>query len=174
MKNKKVVIFIILIILIILAIGVYIWNNVPRVDAKNVDLNKVKDYIISLSNGYGREDFKTFVEIEELKREVKGDKIILYVFAITKSCIEREDIVETSSHGVSLYKFTIKDNDIKDYDLALTSADEKKIFPKDVIDICNKVDSKKLEESLEEQVVNYYGEEKINYTYEGENMIPQI
>ena len=145
---------------------------------------KVEQYLIKLEqqNHYNErlevnangDNFKTFIDMAKLGIIQNGEESYVYVWALIKSYYVQEEIV---SSGSSMpYKFTIRNNEIVDYqipedgDRYAKSIEE--IFPKDIIKKIEKSEELVNEEKLEKQAEEYYKSLNMNGTLgdSGENV----
>ena len=164
-KKYRTSIIILILVVIICAIIPFILKptKLSSLEEKKI-YQDIEQYLINLeeknhqvNNKNKNDDFKVFVDIAEMEIKKENEETFAYVWALIKTYYVENG--ELQSDGSSMpYKFIIKDNEIKEYQIPedgeryISSINE--IFPKDVrekIDISsNEVNVEKIENKAQE------------------------
>lgn len=180
--KKKIMLIIILIIIIILCIIIRkVWmdmNNAIPYSIMIVDEDKIKDYIISISEteNENTENIKTFVAIENLKTEItevneENYRVILYAWIMTEKYLEKDGEMEKIARDAKPYKFTLYNTIVEQCEFPKEGSSLEQIFPKDVINQFSIIDEKELELEIERQIQLYYNKNQDYYNTEVNNII---
>ena len=181
LKQYKVsiILFVVMIILcIIIPFVIKPINTYKQVigTEENELYKKVEQYLIKLEqkNHYNErleinssgDNFKTFIDIAKLGISQNGEETYVYVWALIKNYYGYEERI---SSGTSMpYKFTIRDNEIVNYQIPEDgdryAKSIQEIFPKDIIKKIEKNEGLVDEKKLEKQAQEYYNSLKINET----------
>lgn len=173
MKKKLKVLFIIIFILIGCLAGFFIYQssaNGKTVTNRNDLYAKVEQYLISQEKPhyYSSEkyaevnnditDFKVFTDIAQLGIKQKNDEFYVYVWALVESYYVQDGKVVGNSGSSMPYQFTIKNDEIVDYEIpedgSYYAKSIKRIFP---IDIRVKLNDDLVNhDQLENEVKEYY------------------
>lgn len=172
LKKYKISIVLFIIIMILCTIIPFVIKPTSAKQVTSIDeeslYEKVEQYLIKLEqqNHYNEkleftdngDNFKTFIDMAKLGTSQNGEETYVYVWALIKNYYGEEEIV---SSGSSMpYKFTIKNNEIVDYQIPEDgnrySKSIQAIFPKDIIKKMEKSEELVDEAKLEKQADEYY------------------
>lgn len=104
------------------------------------------------------DDFQTFIDMKELGITKENDETYVYVWATIQSYYIEEKLTSTGSSIP--YKFTLKNNEIIGYEIPKDGDQYEKtletIFPKDIREKMQKIDTSNDAQMLEQQAQDYY------------------
>lgn len=173
MKKWLKILLIVIFILIGFLVGFLIYqysSNGKTVTYRNDLYSKVEQYLIDLEKlhyyssekytevNYDITNFKVFTDIAQLGIKQKNDEFYVYVWALVESYYVQDGKVVDNSGSSMPYKFTIKNDEIVDYEIpqdgSYYAKSIKKIFP---IDIRAKLDDDLVDSTkLDNEVKEYY------------------
>lgn len=161
----------ILIVFCIASLFVLEPTNAEIISKKEQNLyEQVKQYLIELEKEdfeqreenitTNQENFKTFIDIQELGIETKENETYVYVWALIQNYYLQEEIATTGSSMP--YKFTIKDNKIISYEIPEDGdryeESMERIFPKEIRNKMEKGETLLKEKNLKKQAEKQYNQ----------------
>ena len=173
MKKWLKILLIVVFILIGLLVGFFIYqysSNGKTVTNRNDLYEKVEQYLISQEKqhyysaekyaevNYDITNLKVFTDIAQLGIKQKNDEFYVYVWALVESYYVQDGKVVGNSGSSMPYKFTIRNDEIVDYEIpqdgSYYAKSIKRIFP---IDIRVKLDDGLVDATkLDNEVKEYY------------------
>lgn len=167
-SNKYRISIMILILLVVICASIpFILKpiKISSVEEENI-YKKIEKYLINLEeknhqvNSENKsDDFKVYADIQRMGTKKEDEEIIAYVWALIKTYYVENGELQSSGSSMP-YKFRIKDNEIREYQIPEDGeryeSSINEIFPKQIVDKIEKSREEVSEEKIEKEAQKYY------------------
>lgn len=167
-SNKYRISIMILILLVVICASIpFILKpiKISSVEEENI-YKKIEKYLINLEeknhqvNSENKsDDFSVYADIAKMGIKKEGEEIIAYAWALIKTYYVENGELQSSGSSMP-YKFRIKDNEIREYQIPEDGeryeSSINEIFPKQIVDKIEKSREEVSEEKIEKEAQKYY------------------
>ena len=170
---KKGLVIIIFVIVFLILFGNISYMATEKTVTNREDLyEKIEEYLVSLEEphyfletkestpNYDISDFKVFTDIQKLGIKQKGNQFYVYVWATVQSYYVQDNQLVGNSGSSAPYKFIIENDEvidcIKPEDGERYAESVKTIFPKDIREKMENLNTTDRNTNIKQQVDEYY------------------
>ncbi len=170
---KKGLVIIIFVIVFLILLGTISYMATEKTVTNREDLyEKIEEYLVSLEEphyfletkestpNYDISDFKVFTDIQKLGIKQKGNQFYVYVWATVQSYYVQDNQLVGNSGSSAPYKFIIENDEvidcIKPEDGERYAESVKTIFPKDIREKMENLNTTDRNTNIKQQVDEYY------------------
>ena len=167
-SNKYRISIMILILLVVICASIpFILKpiKISSVEEENI-YKKIEKYLINLEeknhqvNSENKsDDFKVYADIQRMGTKKEDEEIIAYAWVLIKTYYVENGELQSSGSSMP-YKFRIRDNEIKEYQIPEDGeryeSSINEIFPKQIVDKIEKSREEVSEEKIEKEAQKYY------------------
>lgn len=167
-SNKYKISIIILVLLVVICASIPFIvkpTKISNIEEESI-YQKIEKYLIGLeeknhqaNNETTNDDFSVYADIAKMGIKKEGEETFAYAWALIKTYYVENGELQSSGSSMP-YKFIIKDNEIKEYQIPEDGeryeSSINEIFPKEIVDKIEKSREEVSEEKIENKAQEYY------------------